>query len=65
MRIDLGREVEFAQHRLSDILFFCEQSGPVDGDWEGYAVQVRRLIADQAREARTALAVMTRADVAR
>lgn len=57
MKCEVGKEIEFAEHRLKDILFFAEKSRPVDGDWEGYAKQVCRLIADQANEALTVLAV--------
>ena len=60
MRIEAGKELEFVGHRLSDIEFLATKTEPVDGGWEGYAKQLRRMLAEQAREARAALAVVVR-----
>lgn len=58
MQIEVGKEVEFAGHRLSDIIYLVENTRPVDGDWEEYAKQLARMLADQARQAKSALAVI-------
>lgn len=58
MKIEVGKEVAFARHRLSDIIFLAENSRPVDGDWEGYAKQLARIVAENARDAKTALSVV-------
>lgn len=57
MRFETGREIEFAKHRLNDIVFFCEKTQPVDGDWESYAKQAMNMIASQARDAMSALRI--------
>lgn len=57
MRIEVGKEIEFARNRLNDIIYLAEQSRPVDqSDWEGYTRSLRNLIASQAHQAMTALA---------
>jgi hypothetical protein len=58
--IEVGKEIEFARHRLNDIIYLAEQTAPVDkADWEGYARSIRNLIASQARQAITALTVLS------
>lgn len=59
LRIEVGKEVEFARRRLSDIIYLAENSNPVNGDWEGYAKQLARMLAEQARQAQQALASVT------
>jgi hypothetical protein len=55
---EVGKEKEFIVSRLRDIVFLAENTDPVEGDWEGYAKQCLRIIAEQAREAQKALALM-------
>jgi hypothetical protein len=56
MHLKKGTELEFVAHRLNDIVFFCENTKPVDGaSWEDYAQSCFRLIANSAREAQSAL----------
>lgn len=55
LRITVGKEVEFAVNRLSDIIYMSENTQPVNGDWEGYAKQLRDMLAEQARQAKQAL----------
>lgn len=58
LSIKVGSEKEFIGYRLADIIFLATETKPVDGDWEGYAKQCLRIIADQATKARTILSVM-------
>lgn len=60
MSVEVGKEIEVARHRLSDIIFLAEKTEPVNGDWEGYARQMRRMIADSAKQATNLLAVVQR-----
>lgn len=55
MKIEAGKELEFVRDRLSDIAHLADKTEPVDGDWEGYAKQLCRVISDQACEAKAAL----------
>lgn len=58
LRIEVGKELEFVRHRLSDIVYLAEKTAPVDqADWEGYARALRNIIAGQAKKAITALEV--------
>lgn len=58
MRVEAGNELEFAQHRLNDIVFFAERTEPVENDWESYAKQLRRMVAEHARDAISALKLL-------
>lgn len=59
MKIEVGKEIEFVQRRLNDIVYLAEHTQPVDGDWEGYAKQLARMLAAQATEAKVALSLAT------
>lgn len=62
MKIEAGKEVEFAVHRLIDIIFLAERTEPVDGmSWEEYTKEVLGMIANQARNAQNALSLKTKA----
>lgn len=50
-----GSEVQFAKYRLSDIVYFATRTQPVDGNWEGYAKSVLKMIVNQAEQAEKAL----------
>lgn len=59
MKTEVGKEIEFVQHRLSTIVYLAEKTAPVDdADWEGYARSMRNLIAREAHEALAALQVI-------
>lgn len=60
MKIEAGKELEFIGHRLSDIAFLSEKTEPVDGDWEGYAKSLRRILSEQAHQASSALKIVCR-----
>lgn len=61
MAIEVGREREMLENRLIDVVFLAENTLPAkDGDWEGYAKSVLRIIADQARQAQKWLSLMPR-----
>ena len=68
MKIEVGKEIEFAIHRLNDIEFFVRETQPVHSrffrmaDWEGYARDISKLIAEQAREAKAALSPLSNGD---
>lgn len=49
--VAIGKEKEFVRYRLKDIIYLAEHTIPVDGDWEGYAKSICRILANQAREA--------------
>lgn len=55
LKIEVGKEREFAINRLSDIIYMSENSQPVNGDWEGYAKALRDMLAEHARQAKQAL----------
>ena len=58
MLLEAGKEKEFIGHRLTDIIFFAEKTEPVNGDWEGYAKELCKLVRQSAIDAQTALAVL-------
>ena len=58
LRIEVGKEIEFARNRLSDIIYLADNTNPVHGDWEGYAKQLVQMLAEQARQAKQALAAL-------
>jgi hypothetical protein len=54
--IRVGTEMQFAKDRLRDIVYFAKNTQPTkDGDWEGYAKDVLRMIVNQAEQAEKAL----------
>jgi hypothetical protein len=60
MRVQEGKEMDFIGHRLNDIIYLAENTRPVSQeDWQGYAQSMMRLIATQARQAQTALTVLS------
>jgi hypothetical protein len=59
MQVEVGKEIETARHRLSDIIFFCEKTCPIENaTWEEYAKAAMRMIARSAREATDLLALV-------
>jgi hypothetical protein len=58
VRIEVGKEVQYAQRRLNDIIFLAEKTGPAHADdWEGYIRELKAFIIRQANDALTALSV--------
>lgn len=56
MKVEAGKEIEFVGYRLTDIVFLCENTAPVDEHgWEEYSKDLLRMIARSAREAQTAM----------
>lgn len=61
MAVEVGREREMLENRLTDVVFLAENTLPSkDGDWEGYAKSVLRIIADQGRQAQKWLSLIPR-----
>jgi hypothetical protein len=59
MHVEVGKEIQTAQNRLKDIVFFCENTLPTDNaTWEEYAKACLRMIARSAREAADLLALV-------
>jgi hypothetical protein len=63
MRVEVGKEIETARHRLSDIIFFAEKTQPANSaKWDEYAHAVLRMIARSAKEATDLLALVQKQD---
>jgi hypothetical protein len=56
MRIEVGKEIEFAKLRLGDILYLIDNTQPVEGkSWKDYAEGLKELLRQQAQQAKAAL----------